>query len=206
MARFRKIDPRTWRDEKFRHLDPLDKLIAFYILTGQTNRIGIFNFSPAMAAEEIGIDSETFSERFVNVCQTLNWEWDEGSRVVYIATWWKYNTPENPNVVIGLLKDVDDIPETRLLSRFSSNFAYLPENLHETFTQTLAKRYPKPSPNQEQEQEQEKEQDTNVSPARVLYDSFREINKILPHPDELTEERLRKCQVRKRQAERSEGF
>jgi len=88
----------------------------------------------------------------------LNWEWDEGSRVVYIATWWKYNQPENPNVVIGLLKDVDDIPETQLLSRFSTNFAYLPENLHETFAQTLAKRYPKPSPNQEQEQEQEQEQ------------------------------------------------
>ena len=210
MARFRKIDPRTWRDEKFRPLDPLDKLIVFYILTGQANRIGIFNFSPAMAAEEIGIDPQTFSERFENVCRTLNWEWDEGSRVVYIPTYWKYNIPENPNVVIGLLKDVGDIPETKLLSRFSTNFAYLPENLHETFAQTLAERYPKPSPNQENENEQENEQDTQkgagAPKARVLYDSFREINKILPHPDELTEERLRKCQARKRQAGRSGGF
>jgi len=67
MARFRKIDPRTWRDEKFRHLDPLDKLIAFYILTGQTNRIGIFNFSPAMAVEEIG----TIRKPSPNVSQTF---------------------------------------------------------------------------------------------------------------------------------------
>ncbi|MDA2935276.1 hypothetical protein MYX82_13185 [Acidobacteria bacterium AH-259-D05] len=159
MSRYRKIDPRTWRDEKFRRLDPEGKLIAFYVLTAQSNRIGIFNFSPAMAAEEIGIDPETFAERFGKVCQTLNWEWDESSRVVYLPTWWKYNTPENPNVVIGLLNDVGDIPTTPLLSRFSTNLTYLPENLKETFTQTLSKRYPKPSPNQEQEQEQEKEQE-----------------------------------------------
>ena len=65
MARFRKIDPRTWRDEKFRRLDPMDKLIVFYILTGQANRIGLFSFSPAMAVEEIAMEQQTFSRKRV---------------------------------------------------------------------------------------------------------------------------------------------
>ena len=60
MARYRKIDPRTWKDEKFRVLLSEEKLIAFYVITAQSNRIGLFNFSPAMAAEDL----ETFSKPF----------------------------------------------------------------------------------------------------------------------------------------------
>ena len=51
MAKFRKVDPRIWNDEKFQSLPPLDKLLAVYALTGQCNRIGIFKFSIALAAE-----------------------------------------------------------------------------------------------------------------------------------------------------------
>ncbi len=166
-ARYRKIDPRIWTDEKFRRLTPEQQRIALYILTAQSNRIGLFSFSPGKASEDLGTLPQTFQKGFQKVCQTLHWEWDSSSRVLYLPTWWKYNQPENANNVIGNLKDLDDIPETSLLERFSTNSAYLPEGLVETYTQTLAKRYPqrspKGSPTQEQEQEQEQEQD--VPPA-----------------------------------------
>ncbi|TMQ30091.1 MAG: hypothetical protein E6K65_06690 [Nitrospirae bacterium] len=43
-ARYRKIDPRIWTDEKFRLLTGEQQRIALYILTAQTNRIGRFSF------------------------------------------------------------------------------------------------------------------------------------------------------------------
>ncbi len=168
-SRYRKIDPRIWTDEKFRRLSGEEQRIALYILTAQSNRIGLFSFSPGKASEDLGTLPPTFQERFENVCRTLNWEWDAEARVLYLPTWWRYNPPENANNVIGNLKDLDDLPETPLLKRFSTNTAYLPEALAETFTQTLAKRYPqrspKRSPSQEQEQEQEQEQKQDVPPA-----------------------------------------
>ena len=65
MARYRKIDPRTWKDEKFRGLSSEEQLIVFYVLTAQSNRIGLFNFSPAMAAEDLDTLPQTFLKGFV---------------------------------------------------------------------------------------------------------------------------------------------
>jgi len=163
MSRFRKVDPRFWKDEKIISFLPAEKLIALYLFTGQSNRIGLFNFSPGEAAEDLNLSPETFREGFGNVCRTLNFDWDETFRVLYLPTWWKYNQPENKNNVIGNLKDLDDVPDSPLIERFINNLHYLSEELQETFTQTLAKRYPKRSPSQEQEQEQEQEQDNKLS-------------------------------------------
>ena len=66
-VRYRKIDPRVWKDEKFFRLNPEEKLIALYVITAQSNRIGLFSFSSAMACEELGMDSETFAKRLRNV-------------------------------------------------------------------------------------------------------------------------------------------
>jgi hypothetical protein len=87
----------------------------------------------------------------------LSFGWDEEARVLYLPTWWKYNCPENPNVLKACLSDLHEVPQTRLLIEFSRNLKYLPETFHETFRQGLPKPSPQPCPNQEQEQEQEQE-------------------------------------------------
>ena len=135
--KYRKIDPRIWRDEKFSRLTPEEKLVAVYCLTAQVNRCGIFVFSPAMAAEELGMLPLTFGERFGNVVSALRWKWDERTRVLYFPTWWRYNPPENSNVMFGNLKDLSDLPSSPLLSEFCVNTRYLPENIRETLPQTL---------------------------------------------------------------------
>src|SRR4029079_3621371 len=125
-ARYKKIDPRIWTDEKFRLLSGEEQRIALYILTAQSNRIGLFSFSPGKACEDLGTLPPTFRKGFETVCRTLNWEWDSEARVFYLPTWWKYNPPENANNVIGNLKDLADLPETSLLERFSCNTTYFP--------------------------------------------------------------------------------
>jgi hypothetical protein len=153
MNRYRKIDPRFWKDEKIVAFVPEEKLVALYLFTGQSNRIGLFSFSPGEARGRRWMLPQTFAECFGNVCRALNLGWDETFRVLYLPTWWKYNPPENSNNVIGNLKDLDDVSKSDLIDLFRENLDYLAENLRETFTQTLAKRYPKRSPSQEQEQE-----------------------------------------------------
>ena len=90
-SRYRKIDPRIWTDEKFRQLTAEEQRIALYILTAQSNRIGLFTFSPGKASEDLGTLPPTFRKGFEKVCRTLNWEWDAEARVLYLPTWWRYN-------------------------------------------------------------------------------------------------------------------
>ena len=159
MSWYRKIDVRIWSDEKFTRLSVDEKIVAIYCLTNrQVNRCGLFVFSPALAAEELGTLPQTFLKRFGNVRETFRWGWDERVRTLYFPTWWKYNHPENPNVLKACLSDLEGLPKTPLLAEFSSNLRYLPERLHQTFLERMGERYPERMGDQEQEQEQEQEQ------------------------------------------------
>ncbi len=173
--RYRKVDPRIWHDETFIGLPVVEKLITLYIITAQSNRIGLFVYSPGKAMEELGLPARIFWPAFRHVLTAFAWSWDEKTRVLYIDTWWKYNPPENANNVVGNLKDLEDLPANPFLSAFASNLTCLDGNLHETFTHTLAKRHPerstqrypkgspepstKRSPSQDQDQEQDQEQE-----------------------------------------------
>lgn len=158
--RYRKLYPMFWRDADVRAMDDAHKVVAAYCMTShQTNRIGLFVLSPALASEELGTTVQTFLKRLANVCETLGWGWDERARVLYLPSWWRWNHPENQNVMKGNLDDLAEIPQTSLVKRFATNLDFLAANVTETFTQTLAKRYPQRSGNQEQEQEQDQEQE-----------------------------------------------
>jgi hypothetical protein len=172
VSRYRKIDPRFWRDEKIVTLNRDEKLITLYLFTStQSNRIGLFSFSPAGAAEDLGIALETFGkgfmEPFQKVVERLNLDWDETFRVLYLPTWWKYNCPENPNVLKACLADLHEVPQTRLIEEFSSNLKYLPATFHQTFREGLPKPSPKRMADQDQEQEQDKES-ASASPLPLL--------------------------------------
>ena len=53
--RYRKIYAHVWSDEKFVGLSPAAKLVALNVLTAQSNRAGVFAFSPALASEQTGL-------------------------------------------------------------------------------------------------------------------------------------------------------
>src|SRR5262249_52047762 len=143
---------------------PEEKLIVLYLFTGQSNRIGIFNFSPGEAAEDLGMLPQSFAEGFGKVCERLQIGWDETFRVLYLPTWWKYNCPENPNVLKSCLDDLHEVPQTSLIIEFSKNLRYLPETFHQTFREGLPKSFPQRMPHQEQEQEYKSTQSDNPIP------------------------------------------
>jgi len=138
MARYRKIDPRIWGDENFRPLSKEEKLVALYILSGdQTNPIGIFCFSQAKCAEDLDISLQDFERIFSKVLKVFRWKFDRKRKVLYIPTWWKYNTPENPNVLKSFAPFIQGLPQTYLYKHFASNLRYLAETFHESFMDTF---------------------------------------------------------------------
>ncbi len=117
-GRYRKIYTRIWKT--LRGLKADEKAIALYLLTGdQTNRIGYYDFSLAKAAEDLETLPQTFRKGFERVLAHLGWEFDNVNRVVYIPTWWKWNPPENPNVLKGNLNDLQEVAHTPPANKIS---------------------------------------------------------------------------------------
>jgi len=102
---------------------------------------------------DLGVD--TLREGVRDVTLTFGWVFDADAGVLYIPSWWRFNRPENVNVLKGNLKDISEIPSCALLDAFATNLEYLPADLHETFIETLRRRMPKRPPTQDQEQEEQ---------------------------------------------------
>jgi len=158
MARYRKIYPLIWM--QLRGMSESEKLITFYCLCGdQTNRLGIYNFSLAKAAEDIEIPLKKFQKAFEKVLEIHGWKYDSQGRVLFIPSWWKYNPPENEKAFIGYLKDLEEVAPSKLIDFFLSNKSTLPDSFFDRLSDRLSatKKEPirQPTPYQEQEQEQE---------------------------------------------------
>lgn len=159
VGRYRKAYPRIWRHPGFRALSRDEQRLALYLLHGpQTNRIGLYHFSVFTAAEDLDTTPETLKKCLANVTVTFGWMFDSDARVLFIPSWWKWNTPENANVIKGALKDLNDVPPCSLVDAFAANVGAITEvvdrsgvSLLETFLKGLSQRLRKGSSTQEQE-------------------------------------------------------
>jgi hypothetical protein len=179
MSRYRKIEVRTWSDEKFRVLSPVQPSgqgLWFFLLTGpHTGPIpGLFRAGRAAMAEELGWPLEAFDEAFREVFQQGMAKADFTARLMWLPNAIKHNKPESPNVVKSWAPEFDLLPECPLKLEaleaiktfvcalgpgFSSAFAGAFESHGKPSGKASGKPSGKPSgktmPNQEQEQEQE---------------------------------------------------
>jgi hypothetical protein len=121
---------RLWCHPAFVSLSEGEKLLAFYLLTGpQTNRLGLYRFSIATAAEDLHTVPATIKKRLVAVSEAFGWMFDATARILYIPSWLKWNPPENPNVLKGNLRDLNDITPCGLVDAFARNIDVVPETL-----------------------------------------------------------------------------
>lgn len=193
MSRYRKIEVRTWSDEKFRSLSampPSGQGLWFFLLTGpHTNAIpGLFRAGRAAMAEELNWDQEAFDEAFREVSDKGMAKADFKARLVWLPKAIQHNKPESPNVVRGWRVELDLLPECDLKSEaikgIREALVLLGAPYVEAFDEVLSgkkkdsekdggKPSRKPSakamPNQEQEQEQEQdiEAKASLSPAEL---------------------------------------
>lgn len=216
VGRYRKLFPRIWRHPGFSVLTKTGRELALYALTGpQVSRIGLFYFSVGTAAEDLNVGGETLRKGLADVCVTFGWHFDPDARVFYIPSWWKWNPPENENVLKGNLKDLNDIPPCALVEAFARNLETLPETFHQTFTECCRIRLVKRSPNQEhyqdQDQKQKHEQRDRRAPRAATNDD--RVERLLPiareavkmtHPNAKMDERIDHVQYLSRERKQGE--
>lgn len=170
MSRYRRIEVRTWADEKFRSLTPIPPCgqgLWFYLLTGpHTGPIpGLFRAGPAAMAEELGWSPEAFTKAFHEVFAKGMVKADFKARFLWVPNALKYNPPANPNVVVSWGTEFELLPECDLKQEAFEAIKSFIINMGEpyrkafekAFTKPLGKPLPKTLTIQEQEQEQEEE-------------------------------------------------
>ena len=185
MSRYRKIEVRTWSDEKFRALSaipPSGQGLWFFLLTGpHTTAIpGLFRAGRAAMAEELNWEQEAFDEAFLEVSGQGMAKADFKSKLVWLPKAIQHNKPESPNVVRGWRVELDLLPECDLkreaiagireaLEGAGPSYVEAFDELQSAKQKESAKPSSKPSakPMANQEQEQEQEQDKEEANASL---------------------------------------
>lgn len=157
-AKYRKLNPRMWDDEKFARLSTEEKLMAVWLLTGpRTLRCGFVLWSPGLASDHTGINGNRIDTVCHTVCHTLNWGFDPDSKTVFFPNWYRYNQVDNEKHLKGCLSDLEDVPATPLFARIPEQKQHIANWFHtvwDTLTEGYRNRIETVSP-QEQEQEQD---------------------------------------------------
>lgn len=175
-GRYRRVQVRTWGDEKFGKLTPLlpsGQALWLYLLVGPHpgSIPGLFRAGRAGMSEDLGWEVEDFDKAFAEASGQGMVEADFKARVVWLPQAVKHNRPESPNVVRSWRAQIAELPECELKGRAMASLRASVEALGEAYAEAFAEACglspPKPSgkasgkasPNQEQEQEQEQEED-----------------------------------------------
>lgn len=174
-GRYRKVEVRTWGDEKFRRLTPIPPCgqgLWLFLITGpHTGPIpGLFRAGRAAMAEELDWDIEAFDKAFGEAFREGMVKADFKARVVWVPKAINHNRPESPNVVLSWAAEFDLIPECALKREALEVLRAFVYGLGEAFTKAFDKAFgkssgkpsPKAMPNQEQEQEQEQERASSL--------------------------------------------
>jgi len=159
MAKYRKIDPRIWNDQKFRELSDSGKLTFFFLLTHpHMTSLGAMRATVPGLASELGWKEKAFAEAFQEASSKGMVKHDPKACFVWLPNFLKYNRPESPNVIKSWTASLDYLPECELKNELILQVKSFAGSLPKAFTKALPEGFRKTMPNQEQEQEQEQEQ------------------------------------------------
>jgi len=136
MSKQRYIDTKIWSDTWISDLDPIEKLLFFYILTNErTNIAGIYELPLKIMAVETGIEIETIK-------RVLN-RFEKDKKVIYLNGWIgiknfiKHQDIKNEKILKGINLILEDIP-TDILDTLSIPYIY-PLNNTNTNTNIIIK-------------------------------------------------------------------
>lgn len=160
VSKYRKIEARLWNDAKFMSLSDDGKLIFLLLLThpNQTS-VGAMKASVASLADDLGWVPERVSKGFAEAVQKGLVEHDPNGRMIALPNFLRYNPPENPNVLKGMISALDLLPECRLklvtMHRLKSFAEGLSEGFQKAFPEWFDKALANGMPNPEPEPEPE---------------------------------------------------
>lgn len=149
MARYRKWDLRAWNDQKFRELSAMPctgQTVWMVLVLGPhtTNVPGLFEASEITICDRFGWDIEPFRKGFreCSVKGMAKADWD--ARLVFLPNAWKYNSPENPNVLKSWGSIFDELPECALKMEAYQTFKSFVKGLKKGFAEAFVESFREP--------------------------------------------------------------
>lgn len=142
--------------------------MTLYLLSGpQTNRVGLFHLSIGAATEDIGGTMQAVRNCVRRVCDAFTWHFDAVASVIWIPSWWEFNTVKgNIQNFQGALSDLHELPTTPLLAEFCKNTSPLPREAWPLLEPwALLGQRSGSGRTQEQERRQDKQEQETVSSA-----------------------------------------
>lgn len=175
MARYRKIDPRIWNDERFRSFTDDGKLAFVFVLTHPAmTAVGAMRGTAAGLGAELGWLPHRMADAIRDAISLGMVDVDPKACFIGAPNFLRYNEPEGPNSVAkAWVEALDLIPECagkrRVIARCR---AYLDEKskaFRLALPHAIWDAFPvaKGDASPIQEQEQEPEQKNTLSPARA---------------------------------------
>lgn len=136
MARYRKIEPRIWGDEKFASMDPLEKLVWFALLTHPMMTPMGAGVMPAGVVDEIlGNDRGGWCWKCGDTCglpehsaEGILQRLTERSMIlrdnslIIVKNYLLQNAPDNPNQLAGWIESCEELPRS---DKFRELYRYL---------------------------------------------------------------------------------
>lgn len=111
MARYRRIDPHIWHDDKFPSLSDDAKLLFFHLITTpRGNPLGCFVQGKTDMAEYLNWSMRRLSTAFSVLISVERVKYDDSKRLVLLPNYLKYNPLENENQAKMALKYLVELP------------------------------------------------------------------------------------------------
>lgn len=165
MAFYRNIDSSFWTDPKIRKLDPLNKLLALYLITNPHSHLsGIYYIDDGAIARETNIPQRRLDTLWDTLSDGGFARRDHTLQIVWVMNMLKHQGKGDKNAR-SAAKQLKSLHNSFLLKEFLEKYpqvaAYFPDRVSDRVSDTLSA-----SATLEQEQEQEQEQDSARSPKK----------------------------------------
>lgn len=155
MSKYRKIESRLWNDAKFVALSDDGKLVFLLILSHPNmTAVGAMKGSAATLSEDLGWTVQRSEKGLAEVLRKGLVERDQKARLIVLPNFFKYNHPDNPNVLKAWVGSLDQLPECNLKAKVIQRLETLSKGFSEAFQKAFRDTIGKGRRKQEQEQEQ----------------------------------------------------
>jgi hypothetical protein len=92
----------------------------------QSARLGVGRFSPAMAAEDLGVTPAELRAALATLCRRLSWRYEESTRWLYVPSALVVAWDGSPAQLTGYKREVERLdPPATLMEQFAANVARL---------------------------------------------------------------------------------
>lgn len=143
-SRYRRLEVRTWGDDKFQRLSPIPACaqgLWLYLLSGPftTSVPGLVVGGAAAMAEALGWSLKAFQRVWGEIEALGMAKADWKNRLVWLPNGFRHNEPANPNVVLGWRPILVEIADCPLREEIAASLKQSLEPFQEPFREALAK-------------------------------------------------------------------